>query len=121
MVKMNQLLQTNPLLDFYCTPTYIFIIVSSEDNLLLVKGGIGIYTALLTEAIQQVHPHYTVRWVTESPRKNELMVKEIDCVVHHYLSCPNFGSCYNAGHQQSPWARANSNCEDEQLPRARLI
>ena len=63
----------------------LFIVVSSEDDRYLVKGGIGTYTGILTRVLPRLLPSAKVHWYTESP--NDLsFVEEIDGAIRHYLS-----------------------------------
>ena len=65
---------------------HVFVVVSSEDDVLLVKGGIGTYTALLTRIIAHQHPEYWVHWITEALEgQTEISVLEQMRVVRHYI------------------------------------
>lgn len=44
-----------------------YLIVSSEDDVELVKGGIGTYLGLLVQAFQRYRSDIEVIWLTESP------------------------------------------------------
>lgn len=63
-----------------------YILVSSEDDQYLVKGGIGTYTGVLTRAIRELFPEIKVSWLTESHNGQDF--DEVDCygVERHYIS-----------------------------------
>ena len=60
----------------------IYLIVSTEDDIHLVKGGIGTYLGLLVQAFMKHRPDINVIWVTEAPN---------DCFfVEHRSNCRVF-------------------------------
>jgi len=65
-----------------------YLIVSTEDHKLLVKGGIGTYLGLLYQAFQQNRPNVHMIWLTESPTNRFISIREGNCRIL-YIPQPN--------------------------------
>ena len=61
------------------------VYVSTEDDVHLVKGGIGTAVGLFADAIRDHFPSCRVHWITESPEPGDFTVRS-GSVTRHYLN-----------------------------------
>lgn len=71
-------------MNFYPQFNY-YIIVSTEDHIELVKGGIGTYLGLLFQYLKERLGNVRLIWITESPSSNFFVGKD---GIHHIFIFP---------------------------------
>ena len=71
-------------MNFYPQFNY-YIIVSTEDHIELVKGGIGTYLGLLFQYLKERLGNVRLIWITESPSSNFFVRKD---GIHHIFYIP---------------------------------
>ena len=60
-----------------------YLIVSTEDDVRLVKGGIGTYLGLLVQAFSKYRPNINLIWLTESPSNRFFVERRFGCRVFY--------------------------------------
>ncbi len=65
----------------------LFIVISSEDDVYRVAGGIGTYLGLLTRTQRNIDPTCEIHWITKSPTSRSFQEKDPAGVFRHYLGC----------------------------------
>lgn len=67
------------------------IFVSTEDDKMCVKGGIGTYLGILSAQMSRYYPHLHVSWFCESPDNQEKIIQESRNFTRYYVSRHNDG------------------------------
>ncbi len=67
-----------------------YIVVSTEDDIHLVKGGIGTYIGLLVDAFAKYRPDIHIIWLTESPSDKFFVMRRDTCRTF-YIPQPSLG------------------------------
>ena len=60
-----------------------YIVISTEDDKYLVKGGIGTYLGNLIRGIQRVYPSIQILWITQSPNTENFVEKRSNTEIRY--------------------------------------